>query len=94
MRRMYGRLTADAVLLLSIFLLPFWFTLALSIVFLIVFDNYIEGIAAGLIIDLTYGVKLPRYHEYAFVASTASALFYVLVVFLKTKFSKPTYATF
>jgi hypothetical protein len=94
MRRMYGRLIVDAVLLLSIFLFPFWLTFTLSIVFLIVFDNYIEGIVAGLIMDLTYGVRLPRYHEYAFVASTSNALLYALVLFLKTKFSKPTYATF
>jgi hypothetical protein len=48
------RISADILLFVSIFLLPWWFTTILLFVWIIAFRMYWEGFLAGLLVDLLY----------------------------------------
>ncbi len=73
-------------------MMPFWVTAILGVIFALVFENYIEIIICGIVLDLLYGVREARFHNFTFVASVGSALIYVIVLFLKSKLRIESYA--
>lgn len=48
------RISADILLFVSAFCLPWWLTTLLLVVFLVVFRMYWEGVVASLLVDLLY----------------------------------------
>lgn len=85
------RLFIDLVLLISVFVLPWWLTLLAAILSVFLFSHYIEAIVIALMIDLLYGfgdvvaigIKLPAF--------SIIVLVYVVAIPLKRRliFYKP-----
>jgi len=77
------RVIFDAVLLISIFLLPWWIVMVIGMVGVIVFGGFYEFIVAGVFLDLLY---LPI--EGGHVRFFASGLFFIaflLVYWIRTR---------
>jgi hypothetical protein len=53
-RRVLERMTADAVLAISIFFFPGYVVLLIGFVFMLRFHDYYEGIFAGIVIDALF----------------------------------------
>lgn len=56
---MIKRIIADGILVISLFLAPWYMTVGLGVIFIILFLNFWEAVAVGLAIDLLYAGKIP-----------------------------------
>jgi hypothetical protein len=72
------RLLTFILILLSIFTLPFWVSLILSIFAIIYFDSFLEIIFFGFLYDLTYT-------EGGFIFLILSFIIYIIVLFIKDR---------
>ena len=84
---MAQRIIAGIVLLLSIFLVPFWLQAILALALLFYFKNYYEFMFAFLISDLLYAVPEARFFGIQLFLFFASVAVFIMVSFLKTKLS-------
>ena len=83
--RKYLRITADLILLLSIFYLPFWFTVIFSFVSVLYFKNYYEFIIAYFVIDSIYGTKEPKFFNLEYVLTLLAIIIFLVTSYVKSK---------
>lgn len=74
------RIGFDILLALSVFWAPWWIVLTLASVGFLLFTQFIEGVAAGFLIDLLYGLKGVLGFEYL-VTTGGVIVFFVISVF-------------
>jgi hypothetical protein len=76
---MSKRITLDILLFLSILFAPWWVSVLLSLFLLVYFDNFIEIIIAGIVMDTLYGNNWKIY----FIVGSSSV--FVLAYLIKRK---------
>jgi hypothetical protein len=74
------------ILILSVFILPWWTAFLLSILGLFYFDNLYEVIVVGLAIDVLYGVHFEFFGFDLFFTLILLACFYMITLFKKQIF--------
>lgn len=79
------RITLDIILLLGLFVLPFWLVAVLAFIGLIVFKNYYEFMVVFAISDFLYAVPLARLGGSVYVLTVASVVVYLIANFIKNK---------
>lgn len=76
---MIKRIIADIILLLSVFFLPWYFTLAAAVLFAFVFKSFWEAVVAGLFLDsLNYTQTSGIYGRFGLFTLTAVILIIVM----------------
>jgi len=78
------RLFLNLCLLVSVFLFPWWLSVAFMGLLLITARAY-EIIFWGFIIDLLYGASIPRFMNVPFVFTLGSAALFCLVEYIKPR---------
>lgn len=78
------RLFFDVIFLTSIFILPWWVTVAFMVVFMFTFESYFEIIVFGIIFDVIYGVP-DIFPLSAYVFTIGSIALYLSVHYLKQR---------
>jgi hypothetical protein len=79
------RAVFDILLLIGIFVMPFWILVTLAIVGLIYFKNFYEFIGVFMISDFLYAVPLERFSGSVFVLTITSVVVFVIINFTKNK---------
>ena len=82
---MKKRIIFDILLLLSIFLMPFYFTLIFSIFLLFYFRHFYEFLIVFFLIDLLYGIEMNKFANIQIVSLLLAVVIYFLSEILKTK---------
>jgi len=80
---MVFRIAADILVVLSIFYSPWWVTALIILSSFFIFKNFYEGIFAGFLIDVLYGVKATEFLGIWFVHFAFYFIFYMLSLKLK-----------
>jgi len=76
---MWKRTTANIILFISILFLPWWFSVAVALIFLFLFHFFIEFVIAGFIVDMIFrSGDIPMF-------GLSALVIFALVSFLKTK---------
>lgn len=75
------RISADILLFVSIYILPWWFSIFALVVLILIFRFYWEGLAAALLADILYAPPtLAKLSAYRFtLVALATFLFVELV---------------
>lgn len=81
---MVKRLVIDFVLLISIFIFPWWISLFLMLIGIFVFNNYYEFIGAAMIMNSLYSVEGNRLISSPIFFTALFILIYILIQFVKT----------
>lgn len=76
---------ADLALLASVLWLPFWLTLILVLAGLFYFKNFYEAPAAGLLMDLLYGLPETRWGGWPLVSFTIGIIIFIGAELLKRR---------
>ena len=79
------RLSADAALLISVFIMPWWIFVLFCVVFVFYFKNYYEVLVAALIFDSLYGASLPQILNFNFMFSLFAIFLIILSLYLKSR---------
>ncbi len=77
------RVLVDIFLILSLFLFPWWITLAAGLIMLFIFDDFYEILFLGLGIDSLYNATIPIYYSFQFVSTIIAIVLFVGVTMLK-----------
>ncbi len=75
------RVAACVGLLLSILFLPWWLTVIIVLLCFFRFRWFFEGVVAGLLMDLLYGVPVPDLQGIPFIFT---GIFFVILIFGET----------
>lgn len=79
------RLFMDLVLLVSLFVMPWWLTLLAAITFVFFFEYYIEALLIALLIDTMYGFGNTMVTGLRVPAFSSAVLVYLVSVPLKRR---------
>ncbi len=77
------RVICDVILFCLVFLLPWWVSLILGLIFALSFENYYELLFLGIFIDSLYTTPLAFYHHFQFVISLFCAIVLLILVPLR-----------
>ena len=77
------RIFANLFIILSIFILPIYFSIFLIFIAILIFNNFIESIVLGYIIDLLYGSGSTFGFHFAYFFTIVIIIFYLLSFKLK-----------
>jgi hypothetical protein len=58
MKRVFFRIVADILLLISVYIFPWWLFLILAIAFIFYFESYLEVLLGAFILDALYGMPI------------------------------------
>ncbi len=79
------RILADILLFASALFLPWWITILAAFACFFLFQYFVELIIIGFLLDVLFGVPLPRFGGFQFVLSVISVLFFGVGTFLKRR---------
>ncbi|MDO8594852.1 MAG: hypothetical protein Q7R93_05085 [bacterium] len=79
------RIIADVLLIVAVFLLPWWLTLSCAAVLFFVFDRYYELFFTALLLDLLYAAPLERFAGFEFALALISVPLLVALSFVKKR---------
>jgi hypothetical protein len=79
------RILADIVLLVSVFIFPWWFVLMLGTVMLFIFPDFYEILFLGIVLDSLYNAPIARYHHVEFVVTLITVFLFILAEVLKRR---------
>lgn len=87
-----GRICADILIIISIFFLTPWATVLCVIAAILYFKNFYEAIAAGVLLDMLYGVALVKFFHTPWAMTFLFLLIYFIFDYAKryTRFYGPT----
>lgn len=80
------RIFFSILVLFSLLFLPFWISIALTILGITYFDFYFEGVILIFLLDLLYGVKEVRFFNLTLLATIIILIFFLLKEIFKKKF--------
>lgn len=80
---MMKRVFFDTILLLSVFLLPWWATLALAIFGLFIFSNFYEFLASSVIVFVLSSKESESFFDQSFIIYLSIIVFYLSVQYLR-----------
>ncbi len=89
-RRAVLRFVSYVVLGTSVFVMPWWFSLLLAVIFLSYFNNYYEAAIFALLMDALYAAPLQKFNG----AVLVSFGIVVILVFLSEMLKKRLYLGF
>ncbi len=72
------RIIVDIILIISAFLLPNYVSVILIFVSVLIFNNFIESIIFGFILDMLYGSGRIFGYNFAYFFTLISVIFYVI----------------
>ena len=81
--RLMKRVVVDALLVLGVFLLPWWFVLPLACVLVFMFEDFFEFPLVAFLIDLLYGSPLPYFFNSSFILSIGALALYAVLTAVK-----------
>ncbi len=82
---MVKRIIADIVLFLGIFFLPWWVTVILTFIFIILFRWFWEGIIAMLFIDSLYSLPDVKFYGHFGIFIVSAVILLLIIENLKTR---------
>jgi hypothetical protein len=82
-----ARAVSFAILLLSIFFAPWWFSFLLYVIGLFLFERFYEGVLALSLMDLLYGIPEGKFYGFPLVATLFAVIFYYAVFWVKGRLS-------
>ncbi len=82
-RNVWKRIGATLLLIISFIYAPFIVTLAFFVIFLFIFDLYIEGILLFVMADFTFAVPLERFHGSEILLTSIALIFFLLSLIVK-----------
>jgi hypothetical protein len=82
---MLKRLIASLILLISIFTVPIYVSLALGLIMMFYFSYFFEALIIFLIADLFYGVAKTQFWDITYVSFLISLLSFVVLEIIKTR---------
>lgn len=85
LKMLSGRFCVDLLLVLSVFLLPWWLILLSACLFFFVFDRFVELFLLALLIDLLYGNATPHFGNSAFALSLLSVPLSVVLTVVRQR---------
>ena len=85
MNRTLKRIVFSSVLLISVYIFPWYISSTLGILGMFIFANYIEGIIAGVLIDLVYGTTGFLFGSVAAIFSVGFILAFFIIEKLKSR---------
>jgi len=71
------RIVGDVILILSVFLLPSYVSVILIFTSILIFDNFMESIIFGFILDLLYGSGRVFGYHFTYFFTLISIIFYL-----------------
>lgn len=80
------RIFFSILVLFSVLFLPFWTSIALTILGIIYFNIYVEGILLMFLLDLLYGIKEARFFNITILSTIVIAIFFAFKEIFKKKF--------
>lgn len=80
---MIARVFADILIVISIFFFPLWISLIFVITALFYFKNFYEAAAAGVLIDMFYGVPLAKFFHIQWITTLLFLFAYFAVNYIK-----------
>jgi len=63
--------------------MPWWFSLLLAVILFFLFNNFVEIIIAGLLIDIIYGVPQVTFLNFSFIGGLGGLIIYLLGIYFK-----------
>ncbi len=81
----FPRLVCDATLFVGLFFLPWWLVAAMAIIFLFVFNDFIEIIVLGGLIDIIFSPTSQTLSFSSFIFTLSAAVLYFICPFLKRR---------
>jgi hypothetical protein len=79
------RFIVNSILILSVFIFPWWVSGLLGLCALFYFHTFYEIVVLGLIIDSLYNAKVPHFLEFQFVVTIASILVLCISLYIKER---------
>ena len=79
------RILTDIVLILSVYIFPWWFVLIMAVIALAVFDTFYEILFLGIILDSLYNAPIARYHHVEFVVTLITVFLFIGAEILKRR---------
>jgi len=77
------RFLIDLLLLLSIFIIPWWACVFLSIFLIYFFKNYYEAIAIAFLIDFLHSAQTEAFFGFQFVVSLLVLILFIAMQYMK-----------
>ena len=82
---MIKRIICDIILFLGIFFLPWWGTVILAFVFMILFKRFWEGVIAMLFIDSLYSLPTAKFYGHFGIFIVSAIVLLLIMENLKTR---------
>lgn len=81
---MIKRILCDIIIFISLFLAPWWVTVVLGTVFMVLFRRYWEGVVVAVFIDALYSVQTAKFYaHFGIFTISAIILFFILSIIKK-----------
>jgi|GEM_PF-1071460 len=82
---MYTRIPFVLLFAFSVLWGPFWFSVLLLLIGVVMYRYFLEAPILMLLVDLLYGVPLDRFYGYTFVAFSFGLILLFLAEYIKKK---------
>lgn len=82
-RNVWKRIGATLLLITSFVYAPFMVTLVFFVLFLFIFDLYIEGVLLFMMADFTFAVPLERFHGSEILLTSIAIVFFLISLYVK-----------
>ena len=79
------RIALDLLLLIGLFVFPWWASMLVVLVLLFYFKHFYEAIAAGIILDALYAAPIGTLSDFQLVFTLGAIVFVGVVAYIKTK---------
>jgi hypothetical protein len=79
------RIFVDILLILSLFIFPWWLVLILATIALFIFPAFYEILFLGVLMDSLYNAPIARFHQVEFVVTLVTAFLFVIAEILKRR---------
>ena len=84
-KKIKKRIIVDAILMVLVFIFPWWVTFVIAAVLSFIFETFIEAAAVGLILDSLYGVPGNGLFGFQYTLTAVMGLLLLISRFLKSR---------
>jgi hypothetical protein len=82
---MRKRILIDILLLISVFIFPWWIVLLAAVFCVFAFKSFYEIVILGLVIDSLYNAPVARWHGVEVITTLIALALLAIISFTKTK---------